>query len=60
MANKKFKFGAKNWKSDVGRTFYFYKTFPSAYYADRYATRISLLNVKSQYTVWCIFGEEKI
>ena len=51
---KPYKFGAKNWKSDVGRTFYFYKLFPSAYLADRYATRL-MFDVKNcPYNVWLI------
>lgn len=57
---KTFKFKAWNWQNGFycglePIVFYFEKKFPSAYYADRYATR---LNRKGPYTVIPLFGEE--
>ena len=55
---KKFRFAVRNWKSDTAKLFWFYKDFPSAYFADRYAMRISFNNPKSSYFVIPMFGEE--
>ena len=50
----KYKFGVKNWKSDTAMPFWFYKEFPSAYLADRWATKISFGTKGSQYMVWLV------
>lgn len=56
---KKYKFGVKNWKNDLP-AFWLWKSFPSAYLADRYAMRVSFgKQGKSMYMVWLIPGEEK-
>lgn len=57
---KTYKFKAWNWRNGFfggykAPVFYFEKQFPSAYYADRYASR---LNLKGPYTVIPLFGEE--
>lgn len=55
---KKYKFGVKNWKNDLP-AFWLWKSFPSAYLADRYAMRVSFgKQGKSSYMVWLIPGEE--
>lgn len=55
---KTYKFGVKNWKNDLP-AFWFYKRFPSAYLADRYAMRVSFeKGGKSPYMVWLVPGEE--
>lgn len=55
---KKYKFGVKNWKNDLP-AFWLWKSFPSAYLADRYAMRVSFgKQGKSMYMVWLIPGEE--
>lgn len=55
---KSYKFHATNWKSSTARTFTFYRKFPSAYYADRWASRI-LTKPKSPYIVTLCPGEER-
>lgn len=55
---KTYKFGVKNWKNDLP-AFWFYKRFPSAHLADRYAMRVSFeKGGKSPYMVWLVPGEE--
>ena len=55
---KWYKFGVNNWKNDLP-AFWFYKRFPSAYLADRYAMRVSFgKGGKSMYHVWLIHDEE--
>ena len=55
---KTYKFGVKNWKNDLP-AFWFYKQFPSAYLADRYAMRVTFeKGGKSQYMVWLVPSEE--
>ena len=54
---KTYKFGVKNWKNDLPG-FWMYKKFPSAYAADRWATRISFEKKNSSYMVWLIPGAE--
>lgn len=54
---KEYLFGYYNWKAD-GKTKYFRKRFRSAYYADRYAMRISLQAKNSPYQVFLIPGAE--
>ena len=54
---KTYKFGVNNWKNDLP-PFWFYKSFPSAYAADRYAMRVSFKR-GSAYMVWLVPGEEK-
>lgn len=54
---KIFKIGVHNWKCDVHKAFWIYKKFPSAYYADRYACRITF-NKQSPYMAFVAFGEE--
>lgn len=54
---KKYKFAVKNWKNDYAIPFWFYKEFPSAYYADRYAMRISFQKKNSPYMVIPQFEE---
>ena len=56
---KYYKFAVKNWKSDCNCPFWFYKKFPSAYHADRYATRLTYQVKNCPYMVICSFGEEK-
>lgn len=56
---KLYKFAIHNWKSDTARPFWFYKQFPSAYYADRYAMRISFQTPGSPYHVIFCAGEEQ-
>ena len=56
---KLYKFGVKNWKNDYAIPFWFWKAFPSAYAADRYAMRITFSNKKSMYMLWLMPGEEK-
>lgn len=57
-AYKSYKFHATNWKSSTARTFTFYRKFPSAYYADRWASRI-FTKPKSPYIVTLCPGEER-
>lgn len=54
---KKYKFGVRNWKNDLP-AFWFYKSFPSAYYADNYAIRISFKKKNSMYIVWLVPEKE--
>ena len=54
---KLFKFAVHNWKSDLNFPFWFYKEFPSAYEATKWADRITF-NPKSQYHVIACYGEE--
>lgn len=55
---KSYKFGIHNWKSG-NKGFWFYKRFPSAYMADRWATKISFEKKDSNYMIWLCPGEEK-
>ena len=55
---KKYKFAIKNINNDFPG-FWFYKYFPSAYYADLYAMRISFKKKNSIYIVAFCAGEEK-
>lgn len=55
--DKTFKFAVHNWKSG-GIPFWVYKKFPSAYAADRWASRITFTAKNSPYIVVCNFGEE--
>ena len=55
---KTYVFGVKNWKGDYNKSFYYYKRFPSAYYADRWAMRKSFDSKNSPYMVWLI-GEKE-
>lgn len=56
---KTYKFAVHNWKSDTARPFWFYKKFPSVYYADRYAMRITFQKPGSPYHVIFCAGEER-
>ena len=56
---KKYKFAAKNWKNDYAIPFWFFKSFPSAYAADRYAMRVSFEKRNSPYMIIFCAGEEK-
>ena len=47
---KKYRFAIKNLNNDFP-AFWFYKAFPSAYYADRYAMRITFKKKNSMYMV---------
>lgn len=53
-----YKFGVKNWKSDYNNPFWFYKEFPSAYLADRYAMRITFQAKNSPYLMWLQIDKE--
>ena len=55
---KKYKFAVHNWKNDFP-AFWFYKAFPSAYYADLYAMRVSFRKKNSNYHVIFCAGEEE-
>lgn len=55
---KTYKFAVNNWKSDIHLPFWIFKKFPSAYAADRWATRITFKK-DSPYRIICQFGEEK-
>ena len=55
---KKYKFAVHNWKNDFP-AFWFYKSFPSAYYADLYAMRISFRKKSSNYHIIFCAGEEE-
>lgn len=55
---KTYKFGVKNWKCDTAEPFWFYKKFPSAYYADRWAMKMTFGIKGSPYMVWLIPGAE--
>ena len=55
---KKYKFAVKNWKNDYASPFWFYKSFPSAYLADRYAMRVTFEKKNSPYMVIFCAGEE--
>ena len=54
---KTYCFGIKNWKNDFPAR-YIYKKFPSAFCADRWATKISFKR-NSVYMVWLIPGAEE-
>lgn len=56
---KLYKFAISNWKNPVWSGFWFYKAFPSAYDADRWAMRISFKKPNSMYNVVFCAGEEK-
>lgn len=54
---KKYKFAVKNWKNDTATPFWFFKTFRSAYDADRYAMRVSFCRNSPYIVIFCA-GEE--
>ena len=56
MLYKRYKFSVNNWKS--GKSFWFYKDFPSACCADRWAMKISFSYKNSPYMISACFGEE--
>lgn len=56
---KLYKFAVSNVKNPVHSAFWFYKAFPSAYYADQWATRITFKKRNSMYNVIFRAGEEK-
>lgn len=53
-----YKFAVRNWKNDFSAPFWFYKEFPSAYLADRYAMRLTFKKQNSPYMVIFQAGEE--
>lgn len=55
--NKIYIFACHNWKSGLP-AFYVKKTFPSVYYADLYAMRISFKKKKSPYLIVLLSGME--
>lgn len=55
---KKYKFAVHNCRNN-STAFWFYKSFPSAYYADRYAMRVSFGKKTSNYIVAFCAGEEE-
>lgn len=56
---KTYKFAVYNWKNDMNRAFWFYKRFPSAYEAGRWAMRVTFKKPNSMYNVIFFAGEEK-
>lgn len=56
---KIYTFAVHNWKADYGKAFWFKKRFPSAYAADRWATRITFKAKNSPYMVSLIPGSEQ-
>ena len=56
--DKIFKFAVKNWKCDTAQPFWYYKRFPSAYAADKWAMKISFKIKNSPYMVITQFGEK--
>ena len=56
---KLYTFAVHNWKSDISKPFWLYKRFPSAYAADRWATRLSFAVKKSPYMIIFCPGLEK-
>lgn len=56
---KTYKFAVSNWKNPVWSGFWFYKRFPSAYEADRWAMRITFGKKNSMYNVVFCAGQEK-
>ena len=56
---KLYKFAVHNWKNPVYSAFWVWKAFPSAYYADQWAMRISFKKPDSMYLVSFRPGEEK-
>lgn len=57
--NKTYTFAVHNWKSDITRSFWIRKAFPSAYLADRWATRMTFQKKGSPYMVVLIPGMEQ-
>ena len=57
---KLYKFAISNWKSGSAKSFWYYKAFPSAYLADRWATKITFQLKGSPYMVIGYYGEEEI
>ena len=55
---KTYTFAVHNWKSG-NRSFYVRKRFPSAYAADRWATRITFMAKNSPYMVVFCAGDEQ-
>lgn len=55
---KTYKFAVSNWKNPVWSCFWVYKRFPSAYYADQWAMRITFKKRGSMYHVVFCAGEE--
>ena len=55
---KMYKFAVINWKNDMAFPFWVYKQFPSAYYADQWAMRITFKKRNSMYNVIFCAGEE--
>lgn len=56
---KIYTFAVHNWKADYGKAFWLKKRFPSAYAADRWATRITFKAKNSPYMVSLIPGSEQ-
>ncbi len=56
---KTYKFAIHNWKANYGKAFWLYKRFPSAYAADRWATRITFKAKNSPYMVVFCAGDEQ-
>lgn len=54
---KRYKFKATNWKNIYSKSFFFYRAFPSAYWADYWASRF-IRNPLSPYIVTLQAGEE--
>ena len=48
---KTYRFAVHNWKNPLHTAFWVYKDFPSAYYADQWAMRISFRKPNSMYMV---------
>ena len=55
---KLYKFAVHNWKNDFPG-FWFYKAFPSAYYADQWASRITFKKKNSMYHIVFWTEEER-
>lgn len=58
MTWKTYKFAVNNWKNDLPG-FWFYKRFPSAYEADKWAMRVTFKKPNSMYHIVFCAGEEK-
>lgn len=56
---KIYTFAVHNWKADYGKAFWLHKRFPSAYEADRWATRITFKAKNSPYMVVFCAGDEQ-
>ena len=55
---KTYKFAVVNWKNDMAFPFWVYKQFHSAYYADKWAMRITFKKRNNMYNVILCAGEE--